>query len=125
MQIFSEMEIRRKMINGSEIAIVTANDIAINTSQDALDILGDCVFNGVQNIVAYSDNITPLFFDLKTGLAGEILQKFSTYNAKLAIIGDFSDIKSNSLRSFIYESNRHGRVLFVDSLSQAEQLLTK
>lgn len=119
------MKINRKMINGSEIAIVTADDIAIETSLDALDILGNCVFNGVQNIVVHSDNITPLFFDLKTGLAGEILQKFSTYNAKLAIIGDFSDIKSDSLRSFIYESNKHGRVLFVDSLEQAEQLLTR
>jgi hypothetical protein len=53
------MEIKRKMINGSEIAIVTADDIAIKTSQNALDILGDCVFNSVQNIAAYSDNITP------------------------------------------------------------------
>jgi hypothetical protein len=119
------MEINRKIVKGSEIAIVTADDLAIKTSQDALDILGDCVFNGVQNIVVYSDNITPSFFDLKTGLAGEILQKFSTYNAKLAIIGDFSDIKSNSLRSFIFESNKHGRVLFVDSLEQAEHLLAR
>jgi len=119
------MEITRKTINGSEIAVVTADDIVIKTSEDALDIMGDCVFNGVLNIVVYSDNITPLFFDLKTGLAGNILQKFSTYNAKLAIIGDFSDIKSSSLRSFVYESNKYGRVLFVDSLEQAEQLLTK
>jgi hypothetical protein len=27
---------------------------------------------------------------LKTGLAGEILQKFSTYNMRLGIVGDFS-----------------------------------
>lgn len=119
------MEINRKLINGIDIAIVTADDIAIKTSQDALDILGNCVFNGVQNIVVHSDNIIPSFFDLKTGLAGEILQKFSTYNAKLAIIGDFSDIQSNSLRGFIYESNKHGKVLFVDSLEQAEHFLTR
>ncbi|MCK7528774.1 MAG: DUF4180 domain-containing protein [Ignavibacteriales bacterium] len=34
------------------------------------------------------------FFDLKTGIAGEILQKFSTYNVRLAILGDFQNIKA-------------------------------
>jgi len=30
------------------------------------------------------------FFDLSTGLAGEILQKFVNYHVKIAIVGDFS-----------------------------------
>lgn len=119
------MEIIRKIHNGVEIAIVSGDGIVIQSASDALDIMGECVFSGIQNIVFYADQMTPLFFDLKSGLAGEILQKFSTYNARLAIIGDFSDVKSNSLRSFIHESNRYGRVLFVESLEQAEDLLTK
>ena len=112
------------MVNGIKFAVVTADDTVINTREDALNILGDCVFNGVQNIVIHSENISPAFFELKTGLAGEILQKFSTYNAKLAIIGDFSDVKNNSLQSFILESNKYGRVVFVDSFEQAERMLT-
>lgn len=51
------------------------------------------------------------FFDLKTRLAGDVLQKFINYRMKIAIIGDFSIYKSNSLRDFIYESNK-GRDLF-------------
>lgn len=52
-------------------------------------------------------------------MAGEILQKFSTYNHKLAIVGDFSGIESKSLRDFIRESNRTGRILFVDNREDA------
>ncbi|MBP2028241.1 hypothetical protein J2Z35_002042 [Acetoanaerobium pronyense] len=51
------------------------------------------------------------FFDLKTSLAGDVLQKFINYRMKIAIIGDFSVYTSNSLRDFIYESNK-GRDLF-------------
>lgn len=56
------------------------------------------------------------FVELKTKIAGEILQKFCTYNQKLAIVGDFMEIESKSLRDFIRESNRISRILFVGSL---------
>jgi len=64
------------------------------------------------------------FFDLKTGLAGEILQKFSNYRVKLAIVGDFEEVKSKSLRDFIRESNRGRTVNFVNSVEEAVERLT-
>ena len=60
-------------------------------------------------------NLHPDFFRLHTGLAGEILQKFSTYGFKLAIVGDFSKYKSISLQDFIHESNQGNRVFFVEN----------
>jgi hypothetical protein len=63
--------------------------------------------------------LNPDFFDLKTGFAGEILQKFSTYGLKLAIIGNFQRYKSESLKAFIFESNRGGRVQFRNNLDEA------
>ncbi len=41
---------------------------------------------------------------------GEILQKFVTYKAKLAIAGDFSVYTSKSLKDFIYESNNGNHI---------------
>lgn len=58
-------------------------------------------------------------------MAGEILQKFSTYRVRLAIIGDFSTITSKSLRDFIYESNQGKQVNFVASLNDALNVLAK
>jgi len=62
---------------------------------------------------------------LKTGVPGEILQKFSTYNMQLAIVGDFSVFSSRSLKDFIYESNKTGRILFVATMGEALQKLSK
>jgi hypothetical protein len=68
-------------------------------------------------------NIAGEFFNLKTGFAGEVLQKVSNYRKRLVILGDFEKVESKSLRDFIYESNRTGKVLFVDTLEKAVKLL--
>ena len=39
-------------------------------------------------MIIHEKNITPEFFDLKNRMAGEILQKFSNYRIRLAIVGD-------------------------------------
>lgn len=64
------------------------------------------------------------FFDLSTGIAGEILQKFSNYQTKLAIVGDFSVYTSKALRDFIYECNQGNDIFFMDSLEQAVNRLS-
>ncbi|RNB56859.1 DUF4180 domain-containing protein [Brevibacillus gelatini] len=49
---------------------------------------------------------------------GEILQKFVTYKAKLAIAGDFSVYTSKSLKDFIYESNNRNHIFFLPTEQQ-------
>jgi len=63
------------------------------------------------------------FFRLKTGLAGEILQKFVNYRMKIAIVGDFSIYTSKSLKDFIYESNKGKHIFFVPSEKEAIEKL--
>jgi hypothetical protein len=87
--------------------------------------LGDIYYQGFDKIIICEKNITPVFFDLKTGIAGEILQKFSNFRIQLAIVGDFSKYKSKSLSDFIYESNRGRLVSFVSSCADAINILSK
>jgi hypothetical protein len=107
------------------IAEVKSDAVVINTLQDALDLMGDCYFQGARGIIIEEKNIIPNFFDLKTGIAGEILQKFSTYDIRLSIVGDFSKYTSKSLRDFIYESNKMGRITFVTSFEEAKKRLSE
>jgi hypothetical protein len=44
---------------------------------------------------------------------------------KLSIIGDFSEIKSKSLKDFIRESNKWGIISFVPTLEDAISRLDK
>ena len=107
------------------IAHVSSNDLAIANVQDALDIIANSGYQGALHIMLSQSVIHADFFDLKTGLAGEVLQKFSNYQSYLAIVGDFSRYNSNSLSDFISESNRVGRINFVTTEAEAVQVLTK
>jgi hypothetical protein len=113
------MKIEIHQVNGSRIAEVISEGIVINTIRDGLDLMGNLYFQGFDRIIVYQKNITPDFFDLKTGIAGEILQKFSNYRVRLAIIGNFGEYPGKSIRDFIYESNKLGQVNFVGTLSEA------
>ena len=58
------------------------------------------------------------FFELQSGLAGELLQKFVTYGLRVVIVGDVShDTEgSRSFASLVLESNRGDRCWFVTKL---------
>lgn len=113
------MTIKPHTINNTKIAEVTSAGILINGAEDGLNLLGDIYYQNFDKIILHEENITPDFFDLKKGIAGEILQKFSNYRVRLAIVGDFSKYSSNSLRDFIRESNKGRHVNFVGSLAEA------
>lgn len=109
--------------NGKTIAEITVDHPLISEVQDMLDLMGDCGVNDCYRIVIRESSLHPDFFRLHTGLAGEILQKFSTYSYKLAVIGDFSKYKSQNLQDFIRESNKGNRIFFVNDLDQAIEKL--
>ncbi|HAF29089.1 MAG TPA: DUF4180 domain-containing protein [Bacteroidales bacterium] len=118
---------KTKIININEIYIaeIQSDKVEINNVQDALDIFGNCVYQGISKIILHEKNIVPELFDLKTGIAGEVFQKCSNYRVQLAIVGDFSKFKSKSLHDFIYESNKHHQINFVSSTDEAIEKLVK
>lgn len=111
-------------INGISITELPATSSEIKNAEDILDLMADSRYNDAQSIIIHKDTLSASFFDLKTGIAGEILQKFSNYRMRLAIVGDFSQFRRKSLKDFILESNRTGRILFVPSVEEALQKLS-
>lgn len=119
------MKIKTHNIQKERIAEITSDEIVIGSIEDGVGLLGNLYYQDYDKIIIYEKNITPVFFDLKTKIAGEILQKFSNYRVRLAIIGDFTKYDSNSLRDFIFESNKNKQINFVNSLSEALDRLSK
>lgn len=119
------MKIEIEEHKGIPIAHINSDEVILSNAQDAVDLLMNCRYQGADEIIVLQAHLATGFFDLKTGIAGEILQKFSTYGARLAIVGDFQIPSSNSLRDFISESNRAGRISFVGSLEEAITALCK
>jgi hypothetical protein len=110
--------------NGRSIAIIDPNE-KINNVQEALDLMATAQYYGDSNtLVIYKESFAEDFFDLKTRFAGDVLQKFSNYRVRLAIVGDFSVYNSQALRDFIYECNKGNQVFWVSSLDKALDALS-
>lgn len=107
------MKVDSIQAGSTEIAEIISDDIVIKNAQDALDLI---VNISCEHIVLHEHNFAKQFFDLSSGLAGEVLLKFTNYRVKLAVVGDFEKYTSKSLQAFIYESNKHGDYLFLPTL---------
>lgn len=87
----------------------------ISTAQQFLEIMMNAPGDA---IIIQKKDLHESFFDLKSGLAGEILQKVVNYQRKLAIVGDFSGYSSESLNDLIRESNKGGVIIFVGTVEE-------
>lgn len=122
---FKAMQIKIHFINDKQVAEIISDNILLKTTQDGLDLLGNLYYEDIDAIVIHEKNIVPDFFDLKTKIAGDILQKFTLHRMPLIIVGDFSKFNSESLNAFIVESNYGKQINFVGSLSESIELLKK
>ena len=61
------------------------------------------------------------FFDLRTGLAGEVLQKFTNYRARLAIVVADDAAHGSRFGELMYEHRAHRCVRFFASAQLARQ----
>jgi Domain of unknown function (DUF4180) len=99
----------------------------VRTERDATDAVGDALSAGGVDVVAIpADLFAPEFFDLRTGLAGAVLQKFVNYHLRLAVVGDIAHHlrASAALRALVAESNRGGQVWFVADRAELDAKLT-
>lgn len=97
--------------NGN-IAVVYSDVPVIVDGQSALDFAVNIGHeHGCSNIIVNKAAIIEDFFNLSTGVAGEVVQKFVNFGYHLAIVGDFTVYTSEALQAFIYESNR-GKYLY-------------
>ncbi|CAM4521430.1 hypothetical protein FHS16_006317 [Paenibacillus endophyticus] len=108
----------------SRVAIIESDEIVIANVQDALDLMATVSYHeDCYKMLIRKSNINEDFFELKTKLAGDILQKYTNYKVKLAIVGDFESYDSKSLKDFIYESNNGKQVFFAKDIPSALQAL--
>ena len=119
------MELKTIEIENTTIVTLAAEETKIETVQDATDLLGNAHYMGAGNVILEEKNLGPGFFDLKTGIAGDILQKYANYGIRLAIIGDFEKYESNALKAFITECNRGNSIFFVASMDEAVERLKR
>lgn len=106
---------------GHDITLIQKGSITINDAQDFLQMMMNLPSD---RIIIPKENFDEKFFELRTGLAGEILQKVINYGRYLVVVGDFSVYESKSLKDFIYESNKSKQIGFLNSTEEAIRKLS-
>jgi len=118
------MDITLNEKESSKVAVIQSDETLITAVQDALDLMASVRYlHDCHKMIINKEAFTEDFFDLKSKIAGDILQKYTNYKVKLAIVGDFSGYQSKSLRDFIRESNAGNQVLFLPTVEIALERL--
>jgi len=106
-----------------ERRIVVASDsgITIRSFNDIPDALGACLGNG--GLILTEDDLSPEFFDLSSGLAGELFQKLVNYKVRTAIIVTDPEIYGDRFAELAYEHRSHPVIRFCRSRDEADAWL--
>ena len=101
--------------------IASDSGIAIRSFSDISDALGLCI--GKAGLILTEDDLASEFFDLHSGLAGELFQKFSNYKVRVAIV--LPDLEGHGERfsELAYEHASHNMIRFVRSRDEAKAWL--
>jgi hypothetical protein len=113
------MNISIRDISGSKIAEMQSKGIIIRSARDADDIVAQLIEQRINKLILHERNLSPDFWKLSSGLASEILQKFTNNSIDVALVGEFDKYKSKGLNAFIKETNLKNQVLFTSDIERA------
>ena len=94
----------------------------LSDEQEALDIAAYCWEKETENLLLNHANLPDKFFNLRTGLAGAVLQKFSNYRIRAAAVVDPVKI-SGKFSELVRELNRGGSFRVFENREEAESWL--
>ncbi len=97
----------------------------VQTTQDALDLVALCGQNDANRLMVHGAVLSEEFFRLRTGVAGEILQKLVNYHVKTAaVLTDLAAMRGK-FRDMASEAGRGSHFRVFDNRQEAESWLLK
>lgn len=118
------MNLKQIEKNGVTIAVVYSREPLIRDGQSALDLLATIKYEtGCNRFALEKSAIAEDFFQLRTGVAGAVLQKFINYQAIAAVFGDFSGYPSKPFQDLMFESNQGRNFFFAATEAEAVEKL--
>ena len=103
------------------IVIASETGIYVKSFTDILDLIG-ALFDAT-GLLLGEDDLAPEFFDLKSGLAGELFQKLVNYRVRTAIVLPHPEAHGERFKELAYEHRTHPLIRFTTSFEEAEAWL--
>lgn len=84
-----------------------------------MDAVAACFEHRAQALLLDRSALPPGFFDLRTGLTGELVQKLAQYGVRLACVVPDLGAQPARFQEFAREASRGGRARFFESKADA------
>src|SRR6185295_3273250 len=110
------------MSEPSRIVIASDVGISVRSFGDIADAIGACL--GAAGLILTEGDLGPEFFDLRSGLAGELFQKFVNYRVPVAIVLPDPTAYGERFGELAYEHRTHNMIRFCSSTEEARSWLT-
>lgn len=95
----------------------------LSSEEDALELVAACGEEQTNRLLLSESCLAPAFFDLRTGLAGSVLLKFSTYRIRAAAVIPPSKAGAGRFGEFARETNRGSAFRIFPTRAEAEAWL--
>jgi hypothetical protein len=95
------------------ILIASESGISIRSFSDISDALGVSI--GTEGLILTENDLAREFFDLRSGLAGELFQKFINYKIRVAIVVPDPEAYGERFGELAYEHTTHNMIRVVRS----------
>jgi hypothetical protein len=105
------------MKDGKQIIVASDAGISIQSVGDISDALAACF--GAAGLLLMETDLATEFFNLRSGLAGELFQKFVNYSVRAAIVLPAPEIYGERFSELAYEHSTHPMIRFVRSKDEA------
>jgi hypothetical protein len=102
----------------ARVVIASEINLSIQSIRDVSDALG-AVYDADGLLLTESD-LSPEFFDLRSGIAGELFQKFTNYQIHLALVVNNLEVYGERFGELAFEHRNHKLIRFFDSIETAK-----
>jgi len=115
-------EVRLSEKRGHKFVEAVGGKALIEDEKDVVDLIGVCAEFDADRIMLHGGILSERFFDLKSGQAGMIFQKFVNYQIRIAAVVSRDQIRGK-FGEFVLETNRGFQVRVFSDRQEAESWL--
>ncbi len=108
-------------LSAPRVVVASEAGLAIRRMADVMDVIGAAY--DADALILTPDDVAVAFFDLRTGLAGELFQKASQYGVRLALVLPDPAVHGPRWTDLAFEHRRHHAVRIVPSRAEADAWL--
>ncbi len=110
------------MTEERKVVVASDSGISIRSFTDIPDAVGACL--GADGLILTEDDLSPEFFNLSSGIAGELFQKLTNYQVRAAIILRDPASHGDRFSELAFEHRTHSAIRFFISRDEADAWLS-